>query len=195
MPRMLAYDVLQAEMDRQHFRSLYYNSGAFGFPNRSQVRTVAWIGPEDPTIRPAAIPFVRRVGPPYESVLAEMAVSVWRDMLPGPLWLMPMSHWAFELGHGSRAWLPQVLQSIGVDPAPLDSQTTGSPIEFAPGEIEPLRVLTQQLLEHLTGSDFMLVFPSRPVLCTLHHHKQLWWQTTDLALYQILEDCLPPNSN
>ena len=45
----------------------------------------------------------------------------------------------------------------------------------------------QQLLTNLAGSDFALAFPSRPVICTLHHHKQVWWTTTDPDLLILLE--------
>ena len=46
--------------------------------------------------------------------------------------------------------------------------------------------LIASLLGNLRTSDFMLAFPGRPALCTVHHHKQLWWQTTDLALHSAL---------
>jgi hypothetical protein len=46
--------------------------------------------------------------------------------------------------------------------------------------------LVSQLLTHLRTSDFMLAFPGGPVLCTVHHHKQLWWQTTDAGLHEAL---------
>ena len=41
----------------------------------------------------------------------------------------------------------------------------------------------------LLSSDFMLAFlgPRQPVLCTLHHHKQLWWTTTSPDAIAALE--------
>jgi hypothetical protein len=48
----------------------------------------------------------------------------------------------------------------------------------------------------LLGSDFTLAFVGKPVLCTVHHHKQLWWQTTDggmlLALGDAVRDAAAP---
>jgi hypothetical protein len=49
-----------------------------------------------------------------------------------------------------------------------------------------MELLVAALLENLRMSDFMLAFPGRPALCTIHHHKQLWWQTTDAALHAAL---------
>ena len=40
----------------------------------------------------------------------------------------------------------------------------------------------------LSGSDFMIAFPGRPALCTLHHHKQLWWSSTDAKIMQAVEE-------
>jgi hypothetical protein len=40
---------------------------------------------------------------------------------------------------------------------------------------------------NLAGSDFALAFPGRPVICTVHHHKQLWWTTTDPEIHKTLE--------
>jgi hypothetical protein len=38
----------------------------------------------------------------------------------------------------------------------------------------------------LQASDFAVLFPDHPHLVTLHHHKQLWWQTRDIELAGIL---------
>jgi hypothetical protein len=47
------------------------------------------------------------------------------------------------------------------------------------------------LLGRLLGSDFMLAWPGRPAVCTVHHHKQLWWTTTDPELLAALEAMVP----
>jgi hypothetical protein len=47
----------------------------------------------------------------------------------------------------------------------------------------------------LTASDFAIAFPRRAVLCTLHHHKQLWWQTTDTGLADALRKEMEPRMN
>ena len=40
----------------------------------------------------------------------------------------------------------------------------------------------------LRFSDFLLAFPDRPALCTVHHHEQVWWQTTYEALARALRE-------
>ena len=176
---MIPYDTVLEQMRKLRFKCLYYNSGAFGFADPAGVKTIAWTGPEDPTIRPAALPFVRRIRAPYEATLARLVSRLWEQSLPGRAWLMPMSHWAFELGHGSHEWLPTLFKRFDLDSGILESCNNAAAIEFGPGETGPFESFVERLLEMLKSSDFMLAFPGRPVLCTVHHHKQLWWQTTD----------------
>jgi hypothetical protein len=187
VPGIIEYDKVLEQMSAQQFRCNYYHSGAFGFPETAKAGTLAWIGPPDSTIRPASLPLTRQVTEPYEKNLAQLAGRAWRENLPGPIWVMPMSHWAFELSHGSQEWLPAVMERIGVDAALLDGRNDAAAIEFSAGEQEGFDHLAESLLRMLRGSDFMLAFPDRPVLCTLHHHKQLWWSTTDVALLATLE--------
>jgi hypothetical protein len=56
MPRIIPYETVLAEMTARGFRCHYYNGGAFGFAGAAgeQVRYLGWVGPEDPTLRPAA---------------------------------------------------------------------------------------------------------------------------------------------
>ena len=42
-----------------------------------------------------------------------------------------------------------------------------------------------------TTSDFQLSFPGLPAVCTIHHHKQLWWTTVDPSLHALLEKMVP----
>jgi hypothetical protein len=39
-----------------------------------------------------------------------------------------------------------------------------------------LTPFVQGLLAGLVASDFVVIFPDTLALCTLHHHRQLWWQ-------------------
>src|SRR5947209_719542 len=96
-------------------RCLYHNSGAFGPDDPGALKAIGWIGPDDPTIRPEARALTRPVGPPYEANLADLATRAWAE-LRGPAWLMPRSHWAYELDFGSKTWLPAALQRAGIDP-------------------------------------------------------------------------------
>jgi hypothetical protein len=99
---------------------------------------------------------------------------------------MPKSHWHYELHFGNRALLEPLLRQIGIDPAALAERNNGTAIEFSPDEAELLGASVRQLLDGLVGSDFVLAFPDRKTLCTVHHHRQLWWQTADPAVLAAL---------
>ncbi|MGB7161509.1 MAG: hypothetical protein WBD40_25845 [Tepidisphaeraceae bacterium] len=186
VPTIVDYERVLQRMEADGFRSLYHNSGAFGFPRAADVRYAGWIGPPDASIRSEALEYVRHVDPPYESNLARLAGDVWTNHVPGTAWLMPMSHWSYELDLGSKEWMPAALAAIGVDATQLAGRVNGSAIAFEPGERDALEALLMPLLANLRTSDFMLAFVGRAALCTVHHHNQLWWQTTDAALHEVL---------
>jgi hypothetical protein len=181
MPWIIDYDIVVEHMQKQKLKCNYYNSGAFGFADPAGVKHLGWIGPDDPTIRPAARELTRPVPPPYEQSLADRLTRAWQKLLPGRVWAMPMSHWAYELSYGSRDWMPALIEHIDLDPGLLEGRNNAAAIEFGPTESHHFKHFTQRLLEMLLGSDFMLAFlaPKDPVLCTLHHHKQLWWTLKD----------------
>jgi hypothetical protein len=187
MPWIIDYDVVVEQMRSQALKCNYYNSGAFGFVNTKDVKNLGWIGPEDSTIRPEARALTRPVPPPYEQNLAELATKVWLAHFPGRVWAMPMSHWAYELSYGSRDWMPALIEHLDLDPGLLEGRNNAAAIEFSVHEAHHFKHLVQRLLEMLLGSDFMLAFVGRPILCTLHHHKQLWWSTTDPQVLEVLE--------
>lgn len=180
MPRLIDYPTTLETLQRQGLKSLYYNSGAFGF--QGSVSYVGWIGPEDATLRPQIAPLATQVPPPYPPALTALCLEAWERYLAGVVWVMPMSHWPYELDFGSRDWMPAAVRALGLDPDRLQELTTGNAIEFMPGEGEPFAGFLRALLENLRMSDFMLAFPGRPVLCTVHHHQQLWWASDDSAL-------------
>jgi hypothetical protein len=186
VPAIIEFERVLQRMEAEGFRSLYHNSGAFGFPRGADVRYVGWVGPDDPSIRAEMRQSIRPVAPPYEANLARAAAEVWTTHLSGVVWVMPMSHWSYELDFGSRDWMPAALNAVGVDGEELSSRANGAALEFQSNERAAFEPLVAQLLTHLRTSDFMLAFPGRPVLCTVHHHKQLWWQTTDAALHGAL---------
>ncbi len=178
-------NVLQ-RMEADGFRSLYHNSGSFGFSPGADVRYAGWVGPPDASIRAEARSYLRQFTPPYEQNLARAAADVWAQHLAGPVWVMPMSHWSYELDFGSHEWMPAALREAGVEPEQLVPRANGSAIEFDVSERPKFEMLLSRLLMGLTSSDFMLAFPGRAALCTVHHHKQLWWQTTDAPLHAAL---------
>jgi hypothetical protein len=99
---------------------------------------------------------------------------------------MPASHWAYELDFGNSNWLPNALRAIGIDPVSLQSLNNAAAIEFDTNDVSTACRFIESLLEELTGSDFTLAFPGRSAICTLHHHKQLWWQTADSEVAEAL---------
>lgn len=194
MPRIIDFSVVNDAMSRLGLISLYPGSGAFGFPPDAATQSVGWIGPADSTIRDAARPFVRQVAAPHASNLAKLAMNVWRNYLPGPAWVLPKAHWAYELAFGSDAWMPGLLASIGVDAADLADRHDGSSLAFDPSEAPACERLIEGLLGQLLGSDFMLAWPGFPVVCTVHHHKQLWWTTSDVTLFAALDRTSAPDT-
>ena len=193
MPRIVDYDRVRDRMLAAGFVSLYHNAGAFGFPRGTEWKMRGWIGLDDGTIRAEVRPFVRAVPRPHASHLAGMLVSA-RRHLPRDVWLMPKSHWHFELHDGHPELLASLLPEIGIDAALLRERNDGSAIAFAAEEDDRLRHTIERLLDGMRQSDFLLAFPDAAddagtrAVCTIHHHKQLWWQTTSAALIKQLED-------
>jgi hypothetical protein len=187
VPSIVDYPVVLNTLLGAGLESLYHNSGAFGFPRAVPAHHVGWIGPVDSTLKASALPLTRQVPEPYARTLAMLAVRMWTERLPGAVWLMPRNHWAFELDHGISAWMPELLRGVGIDPAALSGRNDGSAIEFQVEEAETLAPAIEKLLTGLWGSDFALAWPGRPILCTVHHHTQLWWTTTDADLLAGLE--------
>ncbi len=175
MPSIRPYPEVLLAMQSMGLVCNYHNSGAFGFPRGTPSVYRGWIGPDDPTIRPAVREFVRQMPPPHEPNLARMARDVWLRLSEGPAWIVPMSHWAFEMDHGSRDWLPGVLDEMGIDSAVLTPLNNAAAIEFGRDEGEAMNLFVEKLLGRLSASDFALLLPRFPLVCTIHHHKQLWW--------------------
>ena len=174
-------------MTADGLESLYFNSGAFGFPRRTTTYSIGWIGPDDPTIRPDARAMIRAVAPPWEENLTALALQIWREHLPGDVWVMPKSHWGFELDHGSAEWMPAALKDVEIDSSILASRTDGSAIEFTIDEAVQFEKFLHTLLTRLMGSDFLIAFPDRGTICTVHHHRQLWWTTTDEKIHAAID--------
>jgi hypothetical protein len=181
---IIDYSVVLQQMQQQGFKSLYHNSGAFALPEQWSASVVAWIGPPDGSIRPEALPLVRCVSKPFEDTLALMTMLIWRAQFPGPVWLMPMSHWAFECG---QDWMPRLLQEIKIDPTLLASRNDAAAVEFGSADTEHFLRFLIGLLKHLIGSDFAMAFPGHQTLCTVHHHKQLWWSTQQPPVLAAIE--------
>jgi hypothetical protein len=191
MPQIIEYATVLSRMQAMGLQCVYYNGGSFGFPPGEDVKIVGWLQGEDPTIRPGLGATVM-VPLPVEN-LGLMLTEVWWECLPGPAWVLPKAHWSFELGHGNGPWLRETLEAIGIDPAALESRTDAAAIELpqtrdADGDFDnyDLGFLAGVLVEELKASDFAVLFPGHRHLVTLHHHQQIWWQTTDAAFAQRL---------
>ena len=195
MPRIVDYSTVVERMTSEGFKSLYYNSGAFGFAGNVETISRGWIGKPDASIRPAALPLVRRVSEPFEANLASSLVQAWSGYLAGIVWAMPKSHWAFELEFGSRAWMPDELSRLGIDLKVLEPLNNAPAIEFNLADREMFGGFVTKLLLNLAQSDFQLVFPGRRTICTVHSRRQLWWTTTDSTVAAGLDSVLPVNAD
>lgn len=165
----------------------YHNSGAFGFPRGTPFHIVGWIGGDDATIRPEMRDKTHPISPPYDQNLARLAGQAWAQLLPDEdAWLMPMSHWAYEMQFGSAGWMPDLLRSVGIDPGEVEWRNNGSALAFPPAERSACERFIAGLLTNLGDSDFMLAFPRHAVLCMVHHGKQLWWMAADDGLASAL---------
>ena len=185
MAGVIDYPDVLKQAETLGLRCVYYNTGAFGFQNREQPEVVCWMGPDDPTIRPEFAAAAVRVPEPYPTNLAERFARAWPALIVGEAWVMPKSHWAFELDHGNGPWLAPALSAAGVDPQILRGRTDGSAVAFDAGD-PACPALLEVLLTHLNTSDFAVLFPKHRHLVTVHHHQQLWWQTPDTTLAQRL---------
>lgn len=185
MPNIIDYPIVLRRLESEGLKCHYPNGGSFGFPAGGEIR--GWVGPADETIRPEMKGKTRSVKEPFEETLAEWASRAWRQILPGNVWVMPASHWSFELTHGNQRWLPGLLRGAGVDSGLLIGRTDAAAIEFLPSEEEGFRGFLGGILHGLTGSDFVLVFPGRGTVCTVHHHKQLWWVSVNQQVVRGLD--------
>jgi hypothetical protein len=184
MARIIDYDKAASDLQSAGMVCSYFRSGAFGFGDHQPVMMRGWIGPADSSIRPAMRSLTGLVGPPYEENLAALLIRAWLEVLVqvrrgmAPMWVMPGSHWAFEMD-ANGAWLGEMLAEIGIDRALLEKRTDGSAIEFALTESLAAGRFVCGLLQNLKSSDFFIAFGRHPVVCMLHHHKQLWWSSTE----------------
>jgi hypothetical protein len=173
MPSVVDYQEVLQRMTAAGFVSLYHHSGAFGFASNEGVMTIGCVAAPDPTIRAEAQKLVR-LTPDLPAMLTSVASALGCEA-----WLMPKSHWHYELHFGNRELLEKLLPTLGVDPLMLRERNNGSAIAFSPEEASLLAQATNDLLGGLIQSDFLIAFPAAQTLCTIHHHKQLWWQTRD----------------
>jgi hypothetical protein len=185
--RLIDHPAILAHMTARGWRCLYPGGGAFAPPAVAPLHAVGWIGRPDPTIRPSALSLVRSIPQPYAPSLARLARQAWTDLFPGPAWIMPMSHWAYELRFGAGPWLAETLGELGIDPEPLAVLTTAAAIEFDSDEADRFEAFIEKLLQNLSESDFTIAWPDVPILCTVHHHQQLWWTRDQPELIQALQ--------
>ena len=178
MPNLVDYQTVLSTLTASGLVCNYHNSGSFGL-TAVDSQTVGWLTEADPTIRPEMLQRSRIIG---SGGLIGNLQRMWLSHLSTTLWIMPASHWAFELTYGNAAWLPQRLKSIGIDPDILRDRNDGSAIAFAPQESDAMGTLVNDLLTCSTGSDFTAAWPGHAAVAMLHHHQQIWWRTTDVAL-------------
>ena len=181
MPTIVNYQTVLATLAAAGLTCNYHNSGSFGIDSTT-THTVGWLAEADATIRPEMLAFAHVVSPPAVANLLDLLREIWLTRLPGELWIMPASHWAFELTYGNAEWLPQRLQSIGVDSTQLQNRNDGSAIAFTANESDRSDELVGDLLTKSRGSDFTAAWPKHGTVAMLHHHTQIWWRTNDKNL-------------
>jgi hypothetical protein len=195
VPRIIDYSEVLSRLTELGYRSLYHNSGAFGFAPGVATTSRGWIGPPDASIRESVRPIVRQAPEPFDSALTQGLIRIWTETIPGTVWLMPKSHWAYELDFGHRDWLPRALQEIGIDPALLAPMNNGSAIEFNTTDKTAFARIVKQLLNQLVSSDFQLVFLDDSTICTIHTRLQLWWTTTNEQVSKQLDRVISADGN
>lgn len=185
MAEVVDYGRVQAELGGKGLRCLYHNSGSWGFGDPTKVRAVGWILADDVTLRPGAREVARVLDGIDELVTGVM--STW-ERVGGDLWLLPGSHWAYELDFGTPA-MEAVLHRWGVKGAEgLVGRNDGSAVRFGlSGGVDGVDEaaaagILKELLGCGTTSDYQIVFPSLPLTGIAHHHVQVWWQTEDTEL-------------
>jgi len=181
MPTVIDYAHVLTTAQQAGLRCVYYNSGAFDF-GPVPTHIVGWLGPDDPTLRPGLVAQIARVAAPYELNLSNALVRAWQKYLPGVAWVLPKSHWSFELHHAQRPALHEALRTLQIDIADLAPLPNAAAIAFEPDEADTFGPFVETILAQDVASDFAVLFPNHPAVVTLHHHKQLWLQTTDSAL-------------
>jgi hypothetical protein len=179
MPTIIDYRTVLERLEQAGMVCNYHGSGAFGYPEHVSTQVLAWVGPIDVTIRPEFRERARLVEEPFAENLARLVDRAWREALAGVVWLMPASHWAYELTFGGGTWLVQLLGDVGVDPTTLAGRPDASAVEFAPVEGEAFYRIVEGLIRQMGESDFVAVWPDAGVLAHLHHHKQVWWVAPD----------------
>lgn len=175
MPNIIEYRTVVERLEGAGMVCNYHKSGAFGYPDRTPTEVLAWVGPIDTTIKPEFKDRARLVDEPFAQNLARLIDRAWREALGGVAWVMPASHWAYELNFGGREWLGGLLAEAGVDPKLLAERADASAVEFSPFEGEPFYGMVEGLLRQMSESDFVAAWPDEGVLAHLHHHKQVWW--------------------
>ena len=88
--------------------------------------------------------------------------------------------------------LAPLLERIGIDPGLLQTRTNASAIEFSPDQHDRLGSFVTRLLEMLQGSDFYFAFPGSKTVGMLHHHKQIWWTSSDARIIESIGRLVDP---
>jgi hypothetical protein len=179
MPEVLSYQQVETVLRAKSLRCLYFNSGSWGFTE--QAGAVGWLLGDDPTLTPAARKIARVVGPVDQLVAAVLEAC---HRVGGEIWILPGSHWAYELDFGTPTMLDVLRRAdvVGVDG--LVGRNDGSAVRFLATEQSQLAGVLRELFSTGTTSDYQLILPEMPVLAILHHHVQVWWQAKDMEFCQ-----------
>lgn len=172
MAEIIAYDEVLRQAASDGLRCVYPGGAAFAPAGAEAWSIAGWITSDDTSIRPA---LRDRVVQTRADELPALAVRALRQLEVQAVWLAPVHHWAAELQHGDGAWLPAVLQSIGVQ---ADMLKAADAVAMETNDAA-LPTMLGEIFAHLWKSDFTLLLPGHRVVATVHHHRQLWWRCAD----------------
>lgn len=175
MAAIVDYAIVLQTLTAQGLKCLHYNGGVFGFLQDTPVRHVGWLTGDDPTLTAVARASAHLVSPPTSSTLSRGLIETWTSNLAGPLWILPGSHWAYELTYGGQKKLADLLNRLSIAPDSLSNRTTADAIAFELSDIEPAMAFCTHLLDLLNVTDFTAIWPQSRVTALLHHHRQIWW--------------------
>jgi hypothetical protein len=176
MPRLIPHDSVLPIAAQDRLRCVYHHGGAFEFVDGPTLFR-GWLTRDDPTVRPELRAVCRLV---VESELIHRLLGL-LVAIGNRAMILPTSHWAHELD--AHPWLGDALAQTGTDASVLRGLNEAAAVGFdLPGERASLDGLLRALLAGLDQSDFTLLVPGVRLMVTLHHHRQVWWRTTNPEL-------------
>lgn len=204
MPVIIDYSIVRQTLQAAGLECLYHNSGSWGYPPPAhstspspspllgkEIFTLGLLLADDPTLRQQARPMAKLIDKPVPASLAYHVLGALAG-LSQPLWLMPGSHWAYELTFGTPPMTDWLEQAGLTDAQQLTARNDGSAVAFSPAEFSKLAGVLSQFWSFRTDSDYRLYAPNGQAIVHVHHHRQAWVLTPNEGIIKILSNGLRP---